>query len=157
MARAWGFNPRDQQRVARATSVLASTVANGEEGGTLEIKLLMGRQVGVEIVAHGLEEMLGLSIIEAMTCSKPVIVTNIWALNSLIENGETGILVEPKRSDVLADAIGNLLTDRKLRERIGRRARRVVQELFTIERMAKEMVRVYGELAGQNAQKSLQA
>ena len=68
MARAWGFNPRDQQRVARATSVLALAVVESNVGraeaplpNTLEIRLLMGRQVGVEVIAYGLEALLGVS------------------------------------------------------------------------------------------------
>ncbi|MCM8776053.1 MAG: glycosyltransferase, partial [Candidatus Omnitrophica bacterium] len=50
-------------------------------------------------------EGFGLSIIEAMACRKPVIVTNIWALNSLVQNYETGILVEPRNVKELAREI----------------------------------------------------
>ncbi len=91
-------------------------------------------------------EGFGLSIVEAMTCSKPVIVSNIWALNSLIQNGETGFLVEPKRVDLLAEAIRNLLADPVLRRKIGANARRAVEEHFTIDRMGAEIAGVYNEV-----------
>lgn len=91
-------------------------------------------------------EGFGLSIIEAMTCAKPVIVTNIWALNSLIEDGKTGILIEPKRADLLAVAIEQLLSDENLRIRIGRNSRVKVEESFGIERMAREIAAVYDEV-----------
>ncbi len=91
-------------------------------------------------------EGFGLSIVEAMTCSKPVIVSNIWALNSLIQNGETGFLVEPKRVDLLAEALRNLLADPALRSKIGAHARRAVEEHFTIERMGSEIAGVYNEV-----------
>lgn len=90
-------------------------------------------------------EGFGLSIVEAMTCGKPVIVTNIWALNSLIQNGVTGLLVEPKDAEVLADALRKLLQDPNLRRQIGENARAAVERLFTIERMAAEIAGVYKE------------
>lgn len=90
-------------------------------------------------------EGFGLSIVEAMTCGKPVIVTNIWALNSLIQNEDTGFLVEPKSVPALAEAIRKLLEDAALRRRIGESARKAVERLFTIERMAAEISDVYKE------------
>lgn len=90
-------------------------------------------------------EGFGLSIVEAMTCGKPVIVTNIWALNSLIQNEVTGFLVEPKRVDVLTEAIRNLLVNPQLRREIGDNARHAVERLFTIERMASEIAAAYKE------------
>ena len=90
-------------------------------------------------------EGFGLSIVEAMTCAKPVIVTNIWALNSLIQDRVTGYLVEPKRVDVLTEATAALLRNPSQRAQIGDSARRAVERLFTIERMAAEITAVYKE------------
>ena len=50
-------------------------------------------------------EGFGLSIIEAMALCKPVIVTNIWSLNELVQNKRTGLLVEPRSVDGLAEAM----------------------------------------------------
>ncbi len=58
MARAWGFTPKDQHRVARCTLALASAVSEKPDGGHLDIRLLMGRQIGVEVIAHELETVL---------------------------------------------------------------------------------------------------
>lgn len=91
-------------------------------------------------------EGFGLSIIEAIACKKPVIVTNIWALNTLVENGKTGILVEPKRVDQLATAIELLVRDPQLRFDIGLHGREMVEKNFTIDRMAREVAEVYKEL-----------
>lgn len=91
-------------------------------------------------------EGFGLSIIEAIACKKPVIVTNIWALNTLVENGKTGILVEPKRTDQLAAAIELLVRDPRLRFDIGLHGREMVEKNFTIDRMAKEIAGLYKEL-----------
>lgn len=96
-------------------------------------------------------EGFGLSIIEAMTCRKPVIVSNIWALNTLIRNGETGILVEPKNVASLNEAIRNLLLDKDLYASLVKNARATVEEFFSVERMADEISELYFEFAAKKA------
>lgn len=91
-------------------------------------------------------EGFGLSIIEAMTCRRPIVVTNIWSLNSLIHDRQTGLIVEPKQVEPLANAIETLLTDQALVQDITSRARAMVEKHFSIERMAGEIVSVYREL-----------
>jgi glycosyltransferase involved in cell wall biosynthesis len=92
-------------------------------------------------------EGFGLSIVEAMACRKPVIVSNIWALNSLIQNNVTGILIEPKQAEPLAAAIATLLREPETRKRIGESARAVVEEHFTVGRMAAEIAAIYASFA----------
>lgn len=92
-------------------------------------------------------EGFGLSIAEAMACRKPVIVSNIWALNTLIRNGETGILIEPKNSEILAEALADLIHEPARRKRIGEAARAMVEEHFSILRMAGEIAETYGRTA----------
>lgn len=88
-------------------------------------------------------EGFGLSIVEAMICQKPVIVTNIWALNTLIQNGVNGILVEPRHVEDLARAIRLFLKDPDLRERISRAGQATAHERFSLERMVEELETVY--------------
>lgn len=91
-------------------------------------------------------EGFGLSIVEAMACRKPVIVSNIWALNSLILNQVTGILIEPKKVEPLAGAISDLLNHPGKSESIGRAGRKMVEESFSVSRMAAEIHEVYQSL-----------
>lgn len=91
-------------------------------------------------------EGFGLSIVEAMACRKPVIVSNIWSLNSLIQSGETGILIEPKQEKPLAEAIRFLLLHPEEGQRMGNSARRMVEKQFTISRMAAEIRDLYNSL-----------
>jgi glycosyltransferase involved in cell wall biosynthesis len=88
-------------------------------------------------------EGFGLSIVEAMTCRKPVIVSNIWALNTLIQNQVTGILIEPKQVKPLANAIADLIRNPDKRKNIGEDSRKMVREHFNIGRMANEIVATY--------------
>ena len=88
-------------------------------------------------------EGFGLSIVEAMACYRPVIVTNIWALNSLIQDRVTGLLIPPSDSKALAAAIKIIFSDDSLRDQMGKTAREMTEKLFSIDRMARELKEVY--------------
>ncbi|MBI3313044.1 MAG: glycosyltransferase family 4 protein [Candidatus Omnitrophica bacterium] len=88
-------------------------------------------------------EGFGLSIVEAMACGIPVVVTNIWSLNTLIENGVTGMLVAPKDPEALSSAIEMLLNDKERRQNMVREAKKMVRQLFTLSRMASEVSEIY--------------
>lgn len=88
-------------------------------------------------------EGFGLSVIEAMACRKPVIVTNIPALDTLVQNKVNGILVEPRQANQLAEAVVFLLKNSSERARLGNTSRKMVEENFTISRMAGEIKDVY--------------
>ena len=91
-------------------------------------------------------EGFGLSIVEAMTCKKPVIVTNIWALNTLIEDRVNGILVEPRDPIHLANAIRTLVKDPILSAKIGAAGQETARKRFSLNRMALELEAVYEEV-----------
>ena len=91
-------------------------------------------------------EGFGLSIIEAMAVQKPVIVTNIWALNELVHNRVNGLLVEPKNVDELAGAMHELLEDRKLYERVSRNGAEMVKREFSIPQMAARVDKLYQQV-----------
>ncbi|PIQ87302.1 MAG: hypothetical protein COV74_01905 [Candidatus Omnitrophica bacterium CG11_big_fil_rev_8_21_14_0_20_45_26] len=91
-------------------------------------------------------EGFGLSIVEAMALKKPVIVTNIWALNALVRNLDNGLLIEPKSVKALSEAILALIRDPQLRIAIGTHASETVEEAFAINRLVTEISRIY-ELA----------
>ena len=91
-------------------------------------------------------EGFGLSIVEAMACQKPVVVTNIWALNTLIQNRVNGILVEPRDTEDLARAIRLFITDLALSKKIGIAGQETAHVRFSIDRMVQELETVYEEV-----------
>ncbi|MBI1978373.1 MAG: glycosyltransferase family 4 protein [Candidatus Omnitrophica bacterium] len=95
-------------------------------------------------------EGFGLSIIEAMAVSKPVIVTNIWALNELVQNRVNGLLVEPKDIDGLALAIKELLTDEKLYRTVAANGSQTVKREFSISQMAERIDKLYQQILSEN-------
>ncbi len=76
--------------------------------------------------------------LEAMKHSKPVINTNLGTgVNYVSIHNETGLTVEPKNSEELANAINKLLNDDNLRNQYGYTARQRVNNLFEINKIKK--------------------
>lgn len=83
------------------------------------------------------------AVLEAMASGKPVIALNDGGLDEVITPGENGFLVTPQDAEELASAINTLFADRELCRRMGRNARRVIEERFTEERRARETLQIY--------------
>jgi glycosyltransferase involved in cell wall biosynthesis len=91
---------------------------------------------------EGFPNVLG----EAMACGTPCVVTNVG--DSAYVLGECGIVVPPRDPNALAIAIANLLSDSHLRNDLGSKARRRIQELYSIDRISKSYLDLYrGNLA----------
>ncbi|GBC86650.1 GDP-mannose-dependent alpha-(1-6)-phosphatidylinositol monomannoside mannosyltransferase [bacterium HR12] len=90
----------------------------------------------------GLEvEGWGNVFIEAAACARPVVVGDSGGARESLVPGETGLLVDGRRVDEVADAVATLLADPALAERMGRAGRARVERAFTWERAAAELAR----------------
>lgn len=99
-------------------------------------------------VLPSLNEGLPMTILEAMAASKPVIATRVGAIPSLIKDGDTGLLVDPRDSDGLRNAIARLLTNVDICGRIGAAGHEWVSQNYTSEVMALKYRQMYEEVLG---------
>lgn len=76
----------------------------------------------VAVVPSVWAEPFGQVAVEAMAMGRPVVASAIGGLTDIVQDGESGLLVPPNSPAALADAIGALLADRELAERIGANA-----------------------------------
>ncbi|HSK52732.1 MAG TPA: glycosyltransferase [Clostridia bacterium] len=90
-------------------------------------------------------EAQGLSILEAMALSRPVVASNVGGIPEMIADGVTGLLVEPHDAAGLARAITRLLTDHPLADTLARQAHDMVHDRFSIEYMVEAVQRIYEE------------
>lgn len=91
-------------------------------------------------------ESFGVAIIEASSCSKPVVVSNVGGLPEVVEDGVSGFVVPPRDPQKTAEAIEKLVLDKSLREEIGRNGRERVKRLYNWDDNVKQMIRIYEEL-----------
>jgi glycosyltransferase involved in cell wall biosynthesis len=94
------------------------------------------------------QEGLPVAILEAMANSVAVIATPVGAVPDAITDGQTGLVVPPGDIDALAQAIGRLVDDPGLRQRLAANARARFDERFTIERTADAVAALYRQVAG---------
>jgi glycosyltransferase involved in cell wall biosynthesis len=103
-------------------------------------------------IVPSLYEGFSLPAIEAMSCAMPVVATTGGALPEVVGvSGETGLLVEPNNPEALVEAIGRLLDDPALRERLGANARERVMERFTWQVTARGTAACYEAILNHQA------
>ena len=90
-------------------------------------------------------EGLGTSILDAQSVGLPVIATRTGGIPEVVKHEKTGILVPPRDSRSLADAVCNLANDAAKRRRLGAAARRSVAA-FSIEKTVEQNIGMYEEL-----------
>jgi glycosyltransferase involved in cell wall biosynthesis len=91
-------------------------------------------------------ELLGLSVLEAMASGTPVVCSRVGGVPEIVDDGITGFLVEPGNVGELNDRIQQLLSNRKLAEKMGRAGRDRVLDRFTWEHCAARCLAAYDEL-----------
>jgi colanic acid/amylovoran biosynthesis glycosyltransferase len=87
-------------------------------------------------------------LMEAMAMRMPVIATRIMGVPELVEDGVSGLLVAPGRSDELAAALRELAGSPPLRRRLGERGRQVVAERYDVEESARTLAALFTAHAG---------
>ena len=94
------------------------------------------------------QEAFGISQLEAMLCSRPVISTDVpTGVPWVNVDGQTGLSVPAGDVDALRTAIQRLSSDADLRQALGTAARARVLETFNADRMRRAVLTLYQEAA----------
>ena len=88
-------------------------------------------------VLPSLHEGIPYVLLEAMARSKPVICSDVGGIKEVVRNGSDGILVPPKNSTAISQAIIEAMGRKNYLGNMGQRARKKVVEYFSSEIMAK--------------------
>jgi len=88
-------------------------------------------------------EPFGLINLEAMACETPVVASAVGGILEVVEDGKTGVLVEPGRSEPLAAAIRGVLNDPARGRAMGRAGRLRVETQFSWAKVAERTREVY--------------
>lgn len=91
-------------------------------------------------------ESFGVAVLEAAACGRPTVASRVGGVSEVIRDGETGLLVTPKDPQALADGILKLVESRDLREEMGKKARRLVEEQYRWEKSVDMMAELYDRM-----------
>ncbi len=97
-------------------------------------------------ILPSLEEVFGLTALEAMACGTPVVAFRTEGISDYIRPGTTGFLAESGDCAGLAWHIVRLVENRQMRHRMGEHAREMVEREFSAELQTARYVELYGEL-----------
>lgn len=86
------------------------------------------------------------SIIEYMSASRPVVVTDVGGVREAVIDGETGYIVPPGDDEAMAARIISLLRDPSRAAEMGRYGRHVVEEKFSCETQLARTEELYAKL-----------
>ncbi len=90
-----------------------------------------------------LQQGLGTVMLEAMALGRPVVASGVGGVYSVVRDGETGFVVPPRDSGVLAQRIVELLDDPLRARTLGDAGRELVRREFGVERMTERTAEVY--------------
>ncbi len=101
--------------------------------------------VDVSLVING-HDSFSRVVLETMQAGTALVATDVGGIREIVRDNENGILVPYGDENAFAGAVGRLLADTQLRERLVREGRSTVRDEFSIEHYATRVERIYGSL-----------
>lgn len=162
-------SPKDQHTLLKAVALLPqlnwhlTLVGSGptlsacrqlaESLGLSQVEFLGERADVAGLLAHAdvfvlssLSESLPVSVIEAMRAGLPVVATDVGGMSELISHGSSGYLVQRQDAAELAERLAVLIADPLLRQSMGKQARQLFCQHFTLQENGNKLYQVYQRL-----------
>jgi glycosyltransferase involved in cell wall biosynthesis len=109
--------------------------------------LARGLNAADVVVLPSVHEQFGQVLIEGMACGLPVIAVNNHGPATIVDDGQTGLLVPPDDEDALVEALVRIVSDDDERRRMGQTAYERSRERYSWPALAERVARVYDEVA----------
>jgi glycosyltransferase involved in cell wall biosynthesis len=93
-----------------------------------------------------LQESFGVSTLEAMASSKPVVVSRVGGLAEIVDEGENGFIVSPNNPEEAAIAIERLVKDPSLRIRLGENGKQKVRKFYDWNKCVDSQIENYQQI-----------
>jgi glycosyltransferase involved in cell wall biosynthesis len=113
--------------------------------------LARGLNASDVVVLPSVHEQFGQVLVEGMACGLPVIAVNNHGPATIVDHGETGLLVPPDDEGALAEALVTMVNDREKRMEMGETAYKRSRERYSWPALAERVARVYDEVTADAA------
>ncbi|MCW5878489.1 MAG: glycosyltransferase family 4 protein [Anaerolineales bacterium] len=133
------------------SSVPQRIIDNWVEEGTVE---WLGWQSNMQAVYYSANivclpsyrEGLSKTLVEAAACGRAIVTTDIPGCKDVVEHTVNGLLVPPRDSSALANALEKLIERPTLREQMGKAGRARAEKLFSTQVIYKHTTEIYQQL-----------
>jgi glycosyltransferase involved in cell wall biosynthesis len=98
------------------------------------------------VVLPSLSEGLPIALLEAMALGRAVVASRVGGIPEVVQDGATGLLIQPAESGLLSGAIVRLLTSDALRANLGAQARAHLERHWSSQQMVESTAAVYDEV-----------
>ncbi len=109
-----------------------------------DVDRLLGAMDVFVLPSH--KEALPIAVLEAMAMCLPVIATRVGGVPEVVQDGTTGLLVEPGDRPALRDALARLVSDPALARCLGACGQARVHAHFTVDKMVRHVEQLYEKL-----------
>jgi glycosyltransferase involved in cell wall biosynthesis len=134
-----------------ASELRAQTAARGLDAAVRFLGHAPGPEVmarAAVVVVPSLGEGFGMVALEAMERGRAVVASAVGGLPEIVADGQTGVLVPPGDAEALAEALVELVADRRQTAAMGAAGRRRAVEAFSQERCTERVAALYGAALG---------
>ena len=101
------------------------------------------RRAAIAVLPSTYGEGVPKALLEAASCARPIIATDVPGCREVVRPGETGLLVEPCDIEALAAAIAALAGDPERRQAMGQAGRALVERDFAEAIVARQTLALY--------------
>jgi glycosyltransferase involved in cell wall biosynthesis len=133
-ARERGVADRVSLSGARSSEEVRAALARARAFALPSVRLPSGRMEGIPV-----------ALMEAMAGGVPVVATRLSGIPELVQDGVTGLLVEPHQPEQVAAALERLLADDALAAQLARDARGLVERSFNLTVEARRLGDLFAE------------
>jgi glycosyltransferase involved in cell wall biosynthesis len=99
-------------------------------------------------VFPSLQEALGTAVLEALAMKKAVVASRVGGIPEIIEEGKSGLLIDPQNPSAIAEKVITLLQNPELRRAMGEQGRRRVETRYDNRQMVRRLEDLYREILG---------
>jgi glycosyltransferase involved in cell wall biosynthesis len=109
------------------------------------------RRAAIAVLPSTYGEGIPAALLEAASCARPIVATDVPGCREAVIAGETGLLVPPRDITALAAAIADLAADPDRRCAMGRAGRKLAEREFSEEIVAEKTLALYQLLQQERA------
>jgi len=141
----WAGEPEGLRSLARELGIEDAVVFTGQRE---DVTRILADAAVCVCSSIGSEEN-SRAVSEYMAAGRPVVATSVGVIPELVDDGTSGLLVDPDDPDGLGRALVTILEDRELADQMGREGRRLARERVSVESFAVRLGQALGDVRGE--------